>query len=191
MTILSKEMLKDMRDANTIVFHHKNGASYMRCIFKTTFRGKEVETESKYDLDGCNYKSSRDRFEACASISYLQQSDSEEASIISTLHANDVIELEWYPDAWSQGYLFAANAKRGDATTKYEANMNDEEREAARKSEYGYGLREGFAGLHGDILKLRVQRGKKRLTFTLAHSITPDNSARMIKTLAERQLRLA
>lgn len=37
------------------------------------------------------------------------------------------------------------------------------------------------AGLHADELRLVVDRGDKRLTFSLGYSINPDNSARMIR----------
>ena len=40
------------------------------------------------------------------------------------------------------------------------------------------------AGLFNDELRMRVQRGKTRLTFNVDHSICADNTARMIRTSA-------
>lgn len=184
MTVLTKEMLKDLKTAKTLCIHHANGQTFVRCLFETEFKGKKIEAETRYDLDSSanvgSYK--QDDFEAFVMLDYIQHAGDETMSQLEALRVGDGIRIHWYADYGTNGYVFAAGAARGTANSKHEAKMTPEEVDAAKRSEYGYGLHEGFQGLHADCCQLLVTRGdKKRMTFTLDWSVCPDNTARMIR----------
>lgn len=187
MTAITKEMLKDLKSANTLCIHHNDGQTFIRCLFKGEFKGKQVEAEKRYDLDSSSNVGSYKQtdFEAFVMLDYIQHAGDETMSQLEALRVNDEIKIHWYADYGTNGYVFAASGKRGDANSKHETKMTEEEKEAA-KHEYGYGLHEGFNGLHADACQLLVTRGdKKRMTFTLDWSVCPDNTARMIRKKAE------
>lgn len=149
MSVVTKEMLKDLKQAKTLCLHHADGKTYARCIFKGEFRGKSVETETRYDLDATANVGTHnlDGFDAFLMKDYVNSYDSQTGTIIDMLKVGDDIRVHWYADYGTNGYVFAASAKRGDPHTAHEAKMTQEEIQAAKRSEYGYGMHESFQGL--------------------------------------------
>jgi hypothetical protein len=92
----------------------------------------------------------------CFAMIHTPDFTEEWRTVAKLLRAGDVLELEFLADAWSNQYLKVATGQTEDSH-RYEA-------------------------LHVDNMRLRVYRHDKRaLTFQLAESICPDNSARMIQ----------
>ncbi len=154
---LSAMDLKTLKTADQIVFVTKKDAAYIRCIKNAT----KQDAWDTAQQTRCIPVESFGATEASYMYHSPQYTDTWQ-TVLCHLKADDILTLRWEKDYHTNGYMESA---RCDGT---------------RKDKYGE-EEIAYAGLHGDALRLQVDRKDKRFVYHLGASLCPDNSARMIK----------
>ena len=175
--VVDKDLLQQLRKAVDVWFHGDPPAEYGPGTAVMSFRQRHHKPGEAWDsvpttrisLPVYGIPKGRTVF---ASLSSCQFHEEWATIVRHVLRVGDKLSLEVGADSWSNGYVRAAC---GDGREKVQLY-------SYTRDEWSASL--VYEGLHVDTLKLRVERGNKRLTFLIDHGICPENSARMVRLAA-------
>ena len=158
---LAAEDVAALRVADAVTFHTFRGRGYVRA-HKRVGPGRDVFTAREQrlypDPDG------RERLREIGADYALASAERPGALAATQWAAFYMIGMAQYVPSWQ---TIAALLRTGDVLQL--AWLADNNSDNIRD-----------AGLHADELRLHVMRSGRVMTFQIAHSVTPDNSARMI-----------
>jgi hypothetical protein len=155
--------IKALRQAQTVSFHAgtpgDNGHAVIRATKRVAQPGPFGDGERHYEIQVAtrvaSFINNDSEPRVCFAMIHSSQYEDVWRTTVSMLRPGDELELNWKEDACCNGYMKESSGSASDSGP--------------------------FEVLHGDVLELRVKRGKRELTFYVDHSICPDNTARMIR----------
>lgn len=155
-----------LSNANSVAFHHHAGNAWITaCISRSTYSARD---KTLFPEPGPAF-GERGRVIACGSAIYGYTVDGHAACAWShrdspNAECSYMVRSARFHEPWK---TVASLLRKGDRLTlSWTADNNT-------------GVVR--AGLHADDLKLVIDRGDWRMTFIIAHSVTPDDSARMVR----------
>lgn len=161
---ISADDVKALRQADTVSFHFTRGAGSGIVARKRVKnpgpfgdREREHEVAAGAAFNGAHESGDRVGTENanCHAMVMSAQVDECWQTVAAFLKPGDVLRLNWYADAMTNGYLEGAAVRPGH--------------HAAGQT------------LHADALYLRITRGERRFAFLIDVEICPSNTARMIR----------